>query len=199
MQKSIIAVVFHSEKGHTRQLAGFLADQLHSSTTCVHLLTVQEAEQNFELLHLADMIVFGCPTYFGNVSAGFKLFMEKTGAFWYQQLWKNKLAAAFTISATTNGDKLNTLFSIATFAAQHGMHWINLGVLPRFINDEQTDGQNRMASYIGLMAQCNNSQTAMQPLHAGDQLTAELFAKRLVEVTNHFKQTKNKNYDTVSN
>ena len=199
MEKSIIAIVYHSHNGHTRQLAKFLADQMHTEQTCVQLLTVAEAADNFELLHRADMIVFGCPTYFGNISGAFKQFMEKTDSFWYRQLWKNKLAAAFTISSTTNGDKLNTLNSLFVFAAQHGMHWISLGILPRFINEEQTDGQNRMASYIGMMAQCDNSSNKPHPLHDGDRLTAELFAERIVEVTNHFKQTKNNSYDTLSN
>jgi multimeric flavodoxin WrbA len=116
--------------------------------------------------------------------------MEATGCFWYRQLWKDKLAAAFTISSSAGGDKLNTLSSIFLFAAQHSMHWISLGVLPRYLNDEQTDGQNRQASYIGLMAQCDNSHTTVSPLHPGDQLTAELFAHRLLAVTTQFKAAK---------
>ncbi len=187
MQKAIISVVYHSSKGHTEQLAKILAEQMSTDYTQVYLLTVEEAQNNFELLHRSDTIVFGCPTYFGNVSAAFKQFMERTGGFWYKQTWKNKLAAAFTISSTTCGDKLNTLQALMLFACQHSMNWISLGILPRFLNDEQTDGQNRLASYIGLMAQCGNSQTAVNPLHPGDQLTAELFALRIMEVTLNYK------------
>lgn len=187
MQKAIISVVYHSSKGHTEQLAKVLAEHLETDYTQVHLLTVEAAQANFQLLHKSDTIVFGCPTNFGNVSAAFKQFMEKTGSFWYKQSWKNKLAAAFTISSTTSGDKLNTLHALLLFACQHGMNWISLGVLPRFLNDEQTDGQNRLASYIGLMAQCDNNQTAVNPLHSGDQLTAELFALRIIEVTLNYK------------
>ena len=187
MQKIIISVVYHSSKGHTSQLAAELAEQMKTDYTQVHLLSVEEAVTNFELLHNSDTIVFGCPTYFGNVSAAFKQFMESSGEFWYKQLWKNKLAAGFTISSTSNGDKNNTLQSLLLFAAQHSMNWISLGILPRFLNDEQTDGQNRLASYIGLMAQSDNSQTVVSPLHPGDQLTAELFALRIVEVTLKYK------------
>lgn len=194
MQKKIISVVYYSSKGHTSQLAAVLAEQMTTDYTQVHLLSVEEAVTNFELLHNSDTIVFGSPTYFGNVSAAFKQFMESSGKFWYKQLWKNKLAAGFTISSTANGDKNNTLQSLLLFAAQHSMNWISLGILPRFLNDEQTDGQNRLGSYIGLMAQSDNSQTVVSPLHPGDQLTAELFALRIVEVTLKYKNMQIGNY-----
>ncbi|MEO7139036.1 MAG: flavodoxin family protein [Ferruginibacter sp.] len=194
MQKIIISVVYHSSKGHTSQLAAELAQQMTTDYTQVHLLSVEQAVTNFELLHNSDTIVFGSPTYFGNVSAAFKQFMESSGKFWYKQLWKNKLAAGFTISSTANGDKNNTLQSLLLFAAQHSMNWISLGILPRFLNDEQTDGQNRLGSYIGLMAQSDNSQTDVSPLHPGDQLTAELFALRIVEVTLKYKNMQIGNY-----
>lgn len=187
MQRAIISVVYHSSKGHTAQLARVLSEQMITDYSQVYLFTVEEAQKNFEALHRSDTIVFGCPTYFGNVSASFKQFMEKTGSFWYKQTWKNKLAAAFTISSTTAGDKLNTLQALMLFACQHSMNWISLGILPRFLNDEQTDGQNRLASYIGLMAQCDNSQATVHPLHPGDQLTAELFALRILDVTLRYK------------
>ncbi|MFW2477008.1 MAG: flavodoxin family protein [Sediminibacterium sp.] len=188
MSRLIISVIYHSQSGHTKQLAAFLAKQLETNYTTVHLLDAQAATNNFELLHTSHLIVFGCPTYFGNIPAAFKKFMEATGSFWYKQSWKDKLAAAFTLSSTTNGDKLNTLNSLFLFAAQHSMHWISLGVLPRYINDIQTDGQNRMGSYIGLMAQSENAMDKVLPLHPGDQLTAELFAARLLSVATQFNQ-----------
>jgi NAD(P)H dehydrogenase (quinone) len=78
------------------------------------------------------------------------------------------------------------------------MIWISQGLVPRFINDEQTDGQNRMGSYLGLMIQCDNGRKARPP-HPGDILTTELFAKRIPEVTLQFKNKKRKNYDTPGN
>ena len=197
MQKAIISIVYHSSSGHMVQLAQLIGAHLRSEETEVHVLTDAEAERNFSLLHASDAIVFGCPTHFGNVSAAFQRFMESTGNFWYRQLWKNKLAAGFTISSTSGGDKLNTLQSLILFACQHGMNWISLGVLPRFINDEQTDGQNRLASYAGLMAQCSNNCRDSDPLHPGDQLTAELFAQRIVQLVLNYKQGQAINSSTI--
>jgi len=199
MQKGIITIVYHSNYGHTEQAAQALATALWSSELEVHLVHVAKVHENWNLLHTADTLVFGCPTYFANVSAGFKTFMEATGNFWYKQTWKNKWAAGFTVSSTTGGDKLNTLQSLALFAAQHSMHWINLGVLPRYLNDQQTDGQNRLASYLGLMIQSDNSQQHVDAFHPGDQLTIELFAQRLKEVTLHAKNIFLENDITINN
>jgi multimeric flavodoxin WrbA len=198
MEKGIISIVYHSQEGHTRQVAKILAQQLETEATEVNLIHVDEALEKMELLHESDTIIFGCPTYFGNVSGAFKQFMESTGKFWYKQRWKDKLAAAFTLSSTSNGDKLNTLTSLALFAAQHSMLWISQGILPRFINDEQTEGQNRMASYLGLMVQCSNGKE-VRPPHSGDLLTIELFAQRIVDITLKYKNLKIYNHDTRRN
>lgn len=198
MEKGNISIVYHSQQGHTKQVAQILAQSMSSELTGVNLVDVEDVATNMELLHESDTIIFGCPTYFGNVSADFKQFMERTGKFWYKQLWKDKLAAGFTLSSTTNGDKLNTLISLSLFAAQHSMLWISQGILPRFCNDEQTDGQNRLASYLGLMVQCANG-SDVQPLHPGDLLTIELFAQRIVDITLKYKNLKIYNYDTRRN
>ncbi|RYZ49729.1 MAG: flavodoxin family protein [Sphingobacteriales bacterium] len=186
MDKIRIAVVYHSGSGHTRTVAKHLATAMQHPHSEINLLSIDE-DDIMEKLHEADTIVFGCPTYFGNESAAFKSFMEKTGTFWYRQLWKDKLAAAFTTSSTTNGDKLNTLVSLALFAAQHSMIWISQGILPRYINDQQTDGQNRMGSFLGLMTQTDNSIREVSALHPGDSLTIELFGRRILDITQAFK------------
>ncbi|MCF6132783.1 flavodoxin family protein [Flavobacterium sp. WG47] len=159
------------------------AMQSHSALVEIRLLTVDEAIKSPELLHNSDTIVFGSPTYFGNVSAEFKKFMETTGGFWFSQKWKDKLAAGFTNSSTTGGDKLATLSSLSLFAAQHSMIWISQGVMPRFLCDQQTDGQNRLGSYLGLMVQSDNNLQEVNPMQSGDLLTTELFAKRIVDIT----------------
>lgn len=198
MQKAIISIVYHSRQGHTKQVADLLGENLASDFTEGNVMSVSEAAENMTLLHESDTIIFGSPTSFGNVTAPFKAFMELTEKFWYKQLWKDKLATAFTLSSTCNGDKLNTLTSLALFAAQHSMIWISQGILPRFMNDEQTDGQNRMASYLGLMVQCGYGAKVL-PLHPGDQLTLELFAQRVVDITLKYKNLKIYNYDTRRN
>jgi NAD(P)H dehydrogenase (quinone) len=186
--KTSICIVYHSSAGHTKAAAELIASQITNENISVRLFNINDAIDNIQVLHKAHAIIFGCPTMFGCPSAEFKRFMEFTGAFWYRETWKNKFAAGFTVSSTMNGDKLNTLISLSLFAAQHGMCWISLGVLPRFLHDQQTDGQNRLASYLGLMMQSDNSTQHVQPFSSGDQLTAELFAKRIAHITTTIQQ-----------
>ena len=191
MQTTTISIIYHSRHGHTEHAARLLAGYLRMDHVAVYVINVDEAILPWQTLHASDAIVFGCPTVFGNVSASFKAFMERTEAFLYQQVWKNKLAAAFTVSSSAGGDKLLTLQAIAAFVAQHGMLWMGLGVLPRYCSDQQTDGQNRFASYLGLMIQSDNSSEKVEPFHSGDMLTIELFAKQILTVTLDYKIIKN--------
>src|SRR5262249_49180523 len=109
-----VVVVFHSVSGRTRALAAAVVDGASSIEGIdARALSVEEAaaarpESDAALAH-ADAIVFGCPTYMGSASAGFKAFMDSTSVVWALQGWRDKLAAGFTHSAAPSGDKLGTL------------------------------------------------------------------------------------------
>ncbi len=179
-----IVIVYHSGYGHTRIVAESIARGIDQEAGAVTLLPAKEAAGRLELLAEADTIVFGSPTYFANVSAEFKAFMEATGSVYSRQLWKNKLAAGFTNSSSTNGDKLHTLISLSLFAAQQGMVWIPLGILPRFENGIQQPGPNGMASYLGLMTMSDNVHGQLN--EPADLETAALFGRRIAQVTRQF-------------
>jgi len=176
-----IVIIYHSGYGHTKIVAEHIRKGATEILSDVHLLSTIEAQDNFELLHSADTLVFGSPTYMGTISAAFKTFMEATGKFWYAQKWKDKLAAGFTNSSTLSGDKLNTLQQLSLFAAQHGMLWISTGILPQFENDRQLAEPNGLGSYLGLMTVSDNSTTALN-LPSGLE-TATLFGKRIALIT----------------
>jgi NAD(P)H dehydrogenase (quinone) len=183
-----IAIIYHSGYGHTKMVAEHIYKGALKELKQVKMLSTLEAMDNFNLLHEADTLVFGCPTYMGTVSADFKKFMEATGKFWYAQKWKDKFAAGFTNSSTLNGDKLNTLIQLSLFAAQHSMLWISTGILPKFENDKQLDEPNGLASYGGLMTLSDN---ATKEINAPKGLeTAELFGQRIAQITKQFKQLK---------
>jgi NAD(P)H dehydrogenase (quinone) len=98
MQKAIFSIVYYSREGHTEQIAKLVADNLRSTESEVFLIRTKEAKERLDILHASDAIIFGSPTYFSNVSSRFRQFMELTGTFWYKQVWKDKLAAGFTVS-----------------------------------------------------------------------------------------------------
>ena len=72
-------------------------------------------------------IVFGSPTYMGDVSAQLKSFFDAMAPRWFSQAWNGKVAAGFTASSLAAGDKLNCLQSMCTFAMQMGMVWVGTG------------------------------------------------------------------------
>ena len=181
-----IVIIYHSGYGHTKIVAEHIQKGASRELEQVSLLSTLEAQENFELLHQADTLVFGSPTYMGTISADFKKFMEATGKFWYSQKWKDKFAAGFTNSSTLNGDKLNTLQQLSLFASQHSMLWISTGVLPKFQNDKQLEEPNGLASYLGLMTLSDNSTKEVNQPKGLE--TAALFGERSAQITKQFKQ-----------
>jgi multimeric flavodoxin WrbA len=178
-----IVIIYHSGYGHTKIVAEHIQRGALRELGQVQLLSTLEAQDDFEVLHQADTLVFGSPTYMGTISADFKKFMEATGKFWYPQKWKDKFAAGFTNSSTLNGDKLNTLQQLSLFASQHSMLWISTGILPKFENDKQLEEPNGLASYLGLMTLSDNSTKEINLPKGLD--TAELFGRAYC--TNHKK------------
>jgi NAD(P)H dehydrogenase (quinone) len=158
--------------------------------TEVHQVPVQQIEFYWEQLHAADALIFGTPTYMGTVSAEFKAFMDKTSEFWPRQPWKDKLAAGFTNSGSQHGDKLNTLISLAVFAAQHGMNWINLGLMPGHNSSTgSAEDLNRFGGFLGAMAQSNTDQGPELAPPKSDRDTAFQLGRRVAEAAGRWRGT----------
>jgi len=156
-----VCIVYHSGYGHTAKQAEAIhagaasVDGVESSIIEVSALFDAEAEA-WKQLDAADAIVMGSPTYMGTASADFKKFMELTSQRWMEQKWAGKLAAGFTNSGSQNGDKQTTLFQLVTFAAQHSMLWVSLGMMPgNNHSGGSVDDRNRLGASIGAMAQSN--------------------------------------------
>ncbi len=125
-----IVVVYHSGYGHTVKIAEAVARGAAAiKGTSVELVSAEQAPGRWELLDGADAIIMGAPTYMGSLSAPFKAFMDATSHLQYaEKRWEGKIAAGFTNGASRGGDKQNSLVQLMTFAAQHQMHWVNLGM-----------------------------------------------------------------------
>ncbi len=183
-----IVVVYHSGYGHTAKQAQAIADGAAGIAGIrAQLVPVERIEQHWHDLDDADAIVFGSPTYMGSVSAPFKAFMDASSKSWAGQKWKDKIAAGFTNSASQSGDKLNTLIQLAVFAAQHGMHWVNLGLLPG--NNSSTgsvEDLNRLGGFLGAMAQSNADVGPEAAPGTADLRTAAHLGRRVAEATLRF-------------
>jgi NAD(P)H dehydrogenase (quinone) len=184
-----ISIVYDSGYGHTAKQAQFIAQGAAAQAGAdVRLVAVADGDIPWADLEASDAIIFGSPTYNGLVSARFKQFMEdSTKTTWLEQKWRNKLAAGFTNSGAQHGDKLNSLVSMALFAAQHGMIWVGLDLMPGDSSSAGTvDDLNRHGSWLGAMAQSNNDQSPEVTPGDSDLRTAAYLGRRVAEITARF-------------
>ncbi len=187
-----IAVVYQSERGHTKALAEAVVRGIASvpevSAEAYQIASERvtcgrfKDESLMAALDRADGIVFGCATYMGSCSAVYKAFLE--AAFtphWLEQRWKDKVAAGFTNSASQNGDKASSLYQLFTFAMQMGMIWVGVGDLPgnNWSGGTRAD-LNRLGTWIGAMGQSDADGSSPS---VGDLDTAVRFGARIAAIT----------------
>jgi len=189
-----VAIVYHSGYGHTaRQAQAVHVGAASVDGITAHLVSIEGPESTstppWALLEQCDAIIFGTPTYMGGPSASFKGFQDATSrsVFAAGMKWKDKLAAGFTNSAARSGDKLASLQQIAIFAAQHGMHWINLGLPPANNSSKGSEQDlNRLGFFLGAAAQSNADEGADLAPPIADLLTAEHLGRRVATVALQF-------------
>ncbi len=185
-----VAVVFYSGfKGNIESLAiriGKGAAKIEGSQ--VKLVSVDQVDQHWNFLHDCNAIIFGSPTYVGSLAANFKLFVEMlAGEVWLERLWLNKCAGGFTCSAGRSGDKLNCLTDMSIFAAQMGMLWVPMPMVGgNYSTAGSEEDLNRMAGYLGVMAQANIDESSDQAPPESDLMTAELYGQHIASVAAAF-------------
>jgi NAD(P)H dehydrogenase (quinone) len=188
-----IAIAYHSGYGHTEVLANSIARGVRESGAEAVPLKIDNAAQDFDPLldeiTASDGVIFGAPTYMGDVSGVFKVFADATSRAFFAGAWKDKLAAGFTNSHSFAGDKLHALTSLAILASQHGMNWVNLGIPPPNIPaaERGPDTLNRVGSFLGLAAQSDNVGPDISP-PAGDRETARLLGIRVAQAAQRWKR-----------
>ncbi len=194
-----LSVVYHSNSGHTAELAGAVARGAGSVEGVeVRLLPILPEHVNqgryrnpelFQKLDASDAIIFGAPTFMGSISAVFKAFMEATFPLWFEQRWKDKIASGFSNSASQSGDKLCSLLQLAVFAAQLSMVWVPLGDPPgNNWSGGSVNDINRLGSWLGLMSQSNGDQGPEIAPSQGDRTTAERHGRRVARIAKRWKE-----------
>lgn len=187
-----VAIIYHSRNGHTKKQAEAVLEGASSvADTEVKIFSVEEVDENIDFINDSEAIIFGSPTYMGTLSAKYKEFMENTSKLWFKQTWKDKLAAGFVNSGWPSGDKLNTLSQLAIFAAQHGMIWVSLGLIPGdLLGKPETKDINRLGSFLGAMSCSSFDQTSEDAPPECDLQTAELLGKRVAELSHRWAKGK---------
>jgi len=179
-----VSVIFHSGMGHTKKMAEAVAKGVSSvkgiQTEFLEIKGPDIKEGRYKndailnTLDKSDAIIFGSPTYMGNVSGQFKCFADATGERWMGQKWAGKIAGGFTVSGSPSGDKLNTLMYFSILAAQQGMIWVGSNIM--FHSDKL--GRNRLGSYLGAMGQAGQEPPDKAP-NESDKATGEYLGNRI--------------------
>ncbi|QDL37166.1 flavodoxin family protein [Rhodoferax sediminis] len=179
-----VAVVYHSGYGHTQRMAQAVAEGAGASGA-VSLVAI-DADGNvpadgWDTLAAADAIIFGSPTYMGNVSWQFKKFADASSRVWYAQGWRDKIAGGFTNSAGMNGDKGATLTTLFNLGMQHAMIWVSQGLMPSNTKAATRNDVNYLVSYGGAIASSPADASPME-MAPGDLETARLFGQRVAGI-----------------
>ncbi len=179
-----IAVAHHSGYGHTAVLAEAVAAGARDIDAAADVIAVDRmTDDDWDTLDSADAIIFGSPTYMGDVSAAFKIFAEATSSRCVLGAWRDKVAAGFSNSGGMAGDKLHTLMSLAVLASQHHMHWVNLGLVAGWNSTTASkDDLNRLAFFLGAGAQ-TDTDLPPEGVHGSDIATCRHLGRRVATVT----------------
>ncbi|GBQ66476.1 flavodoxin/nitric oxide synthase [Ameyamaea chiangmaiensis NBRC 103196] len=144
------------------------------------------AEADWEALDAADAIVFGTPTYMGNVSWQFKKFADATSKIWYTRGWQDKVFGGFTNSASPSGDKQVALIALQTLASQHGGIWVSLGQLPSNTKAATNLDPNTLGGSVGLLTR-SPADASVEEVPQGDLQTAEHYGKRVADIASKLR------------
>ncbi|MFM7024666.1 MAG: flavodoxin family protein [Limnohabitans sp.] len=174
------AVVYHSGYGHTQFIAQAVAKGANAQLVAIDA-DGNLSESDWAVLDAADAIVFGSPTYMGNVSWQFKKFADTSSKRWFTRAWQDKFFAGFSVSASLNGDKGMTLAYLQTLASQHGGLWISLGMAPANATASTRNDINNLGGSVGLLVQ-GPSDAGADKIPQGDVDTAVKFGERVAAV-----------------
>lgn len=181
-----VAIVYFSGYGHTARQA----EAVKQGAASVAGVTATDFRINengdlpegaWEALAQQDAIIFGSPTYMGGPAWQFKKFADASSKPWFTQAWKDKIAAGFTNSASTNGDKFSTISYFFTLSQQHGQIWIGTGLMPSNTKANGPDDVNWTAGFAGALAISPSDASAEEAPRKGDLETARLLGKRVAE------------------
>lgn len=92
---------------------------------------------NSETLLKSDLVIFGSPTYFGNVSAEMKRFMDDSSIYFNEGSLSGKLFACFSSSSQMEGGGSLCLQAMIHYSQKMGMIHVPLGMQVHHIDPQQ--------------------------------------------------------------
>ncbi len=154
------SIIFHSVCGNNYILASAFKDALEEAGFDARMYNVKDEDlhiwsnkveaandyyeeinelptANSETLLKSDLIIFGSPTYFGNVSAEMKRFMDESSIYFHDGKLSGKFFGCFTSCSQIEGGGELCLQAMVHYAQRMGMIHIPLGMQVQHIDPYQ--------------------------------------------------------------
>ena len=151
MDKITAAIIYYSSTGANFQLAKWAKEGAEMLGAEVRVRKVKELapeaaiqqnpvwkkhasetttvpEATLDDLEWADVLIFSCPTRYGNVSAQMRQFLDSTGPLWAKGRLANKVVTAMSSAMNTHGGQEATILSLYTTM----YHWGAIVVAPGY-------------------------------------------------------------------
>jgi NAD(P)H dehydrogenase (quinone) len=161
-----ILVLYYSRDGHTEKMAHYIARGIEAITSVEAVLrtvpeisslcekTVDEIPSSgapyasLDDLKSCSGLALGSPTYFGNMAAPLKYFIDSTTEVWFSGALINKPAAVFTTTSSLHGGHESTLLSMMLPLIHHGMILMGVPYSEDSLRETTTGGTPYGASHL---------------------------------------------------
>ena len=178
-----IAIIYFSGYGHTEKLAKAVIEGVQDAGATPVEIRIPEdgvlADADWDSIQAADGLIYGSPTYMGGAAWQFKRFADASSKLWMEQALAGRVAGGFTVSASTNGDKSETMSWLMTFAQQHGQLWAGPGQMPSNTLAHTPEDANWTGFSTGLLAIARSDSTPDQGPYQGDLTAGRLYGARI--------------------
>ncbi len=192
MKMKEILVVYYSRHGSLAQMAQWVARGIDETGDVVarirSLPSVSEVceaiedsipKQGAPYATMDDLkecigLAMGSPSYFGNMSAPMKHFIDRSSGLWLSGAMVGKPAAVFTSSSSMHGGQESTLLSMTVPLLHHGMVIVGIPYTEVALNETTSGGTPYGASHY-------TGPDGKQPFSDAEKTLCRALGKRLAE------------------
>ena len=158
-EKDSVLIIYYSKHGTTRKLAEHVAIGIEQNPIQAVIRTVPDisSTNRKEICHnyvskedikKCSGIILGSPSYFGNMAASLKHYIDQTTDIWVSGLLVDKPAAVFCSSSSMHGGQETTLVSMMFPLIHHGAIIVGIPFFQTDLMNAQKGGTPYGASHV---------------------------------------------------
>ena len=158
-EKKNILIIYYSKHGTTKKLAEYIANGIEKNPVEAILRTVpnisntKNENTDYPFVSHEDVkkcsgIILGSPSYFGNMAAPLKHYIDQTSNIWINGSLVNKPAAVFCSSSSMHGGQETTLLSMMFPLLHHGAIILGIPFFKTNLMNTKNGGTPYGASHV---------------------------------------------------